>query len=244
MHLMGNTTCSYFIWSWPQHVVAKPCTDPSFKIVQPHLHDVRNWTLQALRVQSSINVISARNKITDVVSMVMEEWQSPSSGHWPNSVSTLQQKYVTEAVSLDAQLHEPRHKSEFGPATKKDLQCSLPCEGLGPKTLGVYCIPCECGQVCIWHIWSECWHWVKGPPQACAGMCISDIMTNCQWLNTFNNDHHIQLQNTEIFITKSICVGQVIRQVTDESPFQQHEWRGWPGFEQFVEFSNSLPEGL
>jgi hypothetical protein len=31
----------------------------------------------------------------------------------------------------------------------------------------------------------------------------------------FNNDHHIQLENTEIFITKSICMGQVIRQVTE-----------------------------
>jgi len=31
----------------------------------------------------------------------------------------------------------------------------------------------------------------------------------------FNNDHHIQLENTEIFITKSICMGQVIRQVME-----------------------------
>jgi hypothetical protein len=31
----------------------------------------------------------------------------------------------------------------------------------------------------------------------------------------FNNYHHIQLENTEIFITKSICMGQVIRQVIE-----------------------------
>jgi len=46
-------------------------------------------------------------------------------------------------------------------------------------------------------------------------MCISDILTNCQWLSAFNNDHHIQLENTEIFITKSICMGQVIRLVIE-----------------------------
>jgi hypothetical protein len=31
----------------------------------------------------------------------------------------------------------------------------------------------------------------------------------------FNSDHHIQVENTEIFITKSICMGQVIRQVEE-----------------------------
>jgi hypothetical protein len=115
MHLMENWTCCYFIWSWPQHVVSRPCTDPSFKIVQPHLYDIGNWTLQTVRVQNSINIILARSKISDVASMVMEEWQRPSSGHWPNSVSALWQKCVTEAVCLDAQLHEPRHNIKVWP---------------------------------------------------------------------------------------------------------------------------------
>lgn len=214
MHLMGNPTCSYFIWSWPQHVVARPCIDPSFKTMQPHLHDVRNWTLQTLRVQNSINVISARSKITDVASMVMEEWQRPSSWHWPNAVSALRQKCVAEAVCLDAQLHEPRHNIKVWPCHQERSPVFTASWRTGTKDTRC-CIACECGQVCIWHIGSVCWHWVEGPPLVCAGTCISEILTNCQWLNTDSSDNHIQLQNTEIFITKSICVSQVIRPVIE-----------------------------
>jgi len=102
----------------------------------------------------------------------------------------------------------PGTASKFGPATKKvftalwrtgteDTRCLLHPMWMWPGLHLTY-------LVCMLALGKR----------TTTGMCISDILTNCQWLNTFNNDHHIQLENTEIFITKSICMGQLIRQVT------------------------------
>jgi len=208
MHLMGKSTCSYFIWSWSQHVVAKPCTDQSFKTVQPHFHDVRNWTLQTLRVQNSINIISARRKITDGNGGVAEAKQWALTKF---SLCTAAEmcdwscKSRCTAAWAQAQVRVwPCHQERSLVFTAlwrtgtEDARCLLHPMRMWPGLHLTY-------LVCMLALGKR----------TTTGMCILDILTNCQWLNTFNNDHHIQLENTEIFITKSICLGQVIRQMTD-----------------------------
>jgi hypothetical protein len=213
--------------------------------MQPHLHDIRNWTLQTLRVQNSINVILARSKITYVVSMVMEEWQRPSSWHWLNAVSALRQKCVSEAVCLDAQLHEPRYNIKVWPCHQerspvfsalwrtgtKDTRCLLTRLWMWPGLHLTY-------WVCILALSRKtttgmCWHMHFRNP---------DILSVAQ--HRFKWPSHSAREHRNFHYKIHLRRPGHQAGDWDESPSQQHEWRGWPGYEQFVEFSNSPPEGL
>jgi hypothetical protein len=51
------------------------------KVTLPCGHDLARKTLHILTLLNAINIILARNKTTDVATIVMEKWEMLGSGH-------------------------------------------------------------------------------------------------------------------------------------------------------------------
>jgi hypothetical protein len=105
-YYVRNAACTEFILSWQQRIIVGPCIEllPPYSVTF-----FTTWWKNFSSVNTTTVGYSSVTKyeMTDVATVVMEEWQRPSSGVWLPAVLASWMKYVNRVLQGLAEVSQP-----------------------------------------------------------------------------------------------------------------------------------------